>query len=155
MVWPDDFVAPGTGGEIRKAMCDHNPGRNATGYGVELIRKDGVGLEVTVSACRYCPENGGEPFYYSLVTDATGRKKERMALQEAEAQAELLLDLMSNDLSHMNRLSIRYLELALGTACLSPSERELIMTALWSLMNSSRMIDNVRRVQERGRFGFS
>jgi hypothetical protein len=106
-------------------------------------------VEVSAFVQRYCPENGGEPHYFSFVTDLTGRRKEQMALQEAKAQAELLFDLMGHDIDNMNRVSIRYLELALATARLRPGERELIMTALGSLMNASRMIDNVRRVQGR------
>jgi hypothetical protein len=96
----------------------------------------------------------GEPYCFLFVTDVTERKKEQMALQEAKARAELFLDLMSNDIDNMNRVSIRYLELAPGTVRLRPGERELIMTALGSLMNSSRMIGNVRRVQDRDRLNF-
>jgi PAS domain S-box-containing protein len=154
MKWPEDLMSSEMSDLIRKAMDDLDR-REETGehYG-ELRRKDGARVEVSAYVRRYCPENDGEPSYFSFVSDLTERKKERMAREEAEAQAELFLDLMSHDLDNMNRVSIRYLELALGTARLRPGERELIMTALGSLMNSSRMIDNVRRVRDRDRLNF-
>jgi PAS domain S-box-containing protein len=152
--WPDDFVAPEMSSLIKKAMDDHDRREEMSEYHGELCRKDGTRMEVSTFVQRYCPENGGEPSYFSFLTDLAERRKEQMALEEAKAEAELFLDLMSHDIDNMNRVSIRYLELALATARMSPGERELIMTALGSLMNSSVMIDNVRRVQSRDRLNF-
>jgi PAS domain S-box-containing protein len=152
--WPEDFVAPEMSSLIRKAMDDLDRREEISEHYGELRRKDGAREEVAAFVQRYCPGNVGEPSYFSFVTDLAERRKEQIALEEAKAEAELFLDLMSRDLDNMNRVSIRYLELALATARLSPGERELIMTALGSLMNSSRMIDNVRRVQSRDRLNF-
>jgi hypothetical protein len=153
MRWPEDFV-PGMSDLTRKAMEDLDRLEDTSEHHGELRRKDGARVEVAAFVQRHCPETGGEPYYFSFVTDLTERNKERMALEEARAQAELYLDLMSHDLDNMNRVSIRYLELALGTTRLRPGEQELIMTALGSLMNSSRMIGNVKRVGSRPRLNF-
>jgi PAS domain S-box-containing protein len=152
--WPDDFAVPETCDRIKGAMmglaaADEMPVR----HGV-LVRKDGSHTEVTASVYQFDPGDGAGLYYFSFIKDLAGRRREQMALREAEAQAELLLDLMSNDIDNMHRVSIRYLELALGTARLQPGERELIMTALGSLMNASRMIGNVRRVNLRERPDF-
>jgi PAS domain S-box-containing protein len=147
MKWPDDFARQETRDSIENVMIGLSWGQEVSVHDGGLLLKDGSQVDIDMSISRYFPGGEEEPFYYSFITDITGREHERMALREAKAQAELLLDLMSHDIDNMHRISIGYLEMALGTTRLSPGERELIMTALGSLMNASRMIDNIRRVQ--------
>jgi PAS domain S-box-containing protein len=148
MRWPDDLAVPGTCDSIKMAMNDLDPGRGQSGHAGELLSRDGTQREVTILVRHYLPRDGEGPFYFSFINE---HEKESMALQEAKAESKLLIDLMSHEIDNMNRVSINYLEMALGAARLSPGERKLIIAAMGSLVNVSRTIDNIRRVQDRDR----
>jgi len=147
MRWPDDFAVPEMRDDIVRAMEGPAGDTAARAPCGELVMKNGSRVIVTAPVGRYCPEDGGEPCYFAFIAGAARREDERTALREANARAELYLDLMSHDIDNLHRVSVGYLEMALGTARLSPGERELIRTALGSLANASRLIDNVKRVR--------
>ena len=98
MKWPEDLVVPEMRGLIMKVMDDLDRREVISEHHGELRRKGGARVEISAFVQRYCPGNGGVPCYFSFVTDLTERKKEQMALEEAKAQAELFLDLMSHDI---------------------------------------------------------
>ena len=72
-------------------------------------------------------------------------------LTEAKAQAELYLDLLSHDINNMNHAAMGFLELALMTLesdkRLSIEDKNLVENPLKALQSSSRLIDNVRKLQ--------
>lgn len=86
----------------------------------------------------------------TLVTamDITERKNAEEALKDAKEQAELYLDLMGHDINNMNQVAMGYLEMAIDT--LKPDEpaSAFIGRSLAMLCDSSRLIDNLRKVQQ-------
>jgi PAS domain S-box-containing protein len=79
--------------------------------------------------------------------DITERKHNEQELQETKSQAELYLDLMSHDINNMNQIGIGYLEMALETLKISDEEKALLIRSMDALKNSSKLIDNVRKLQ--------
>lgn len=69
-------------------------------------------------------------------------------LKLAKAQAELYLDLLSHDINNMLQVALGYLELAQDMLELDHGEKELITRPYETLLKSSRLIDNVRKLQK-------
>lgn len=85
----------------------------------------------------------------SVVTfiDITERKEAEKEISDARKQAEFYVDLMGHDINNMNQVGIGYLEQALEELKLNEEDRVLITKPLEALYNSSRLIDNVRKLQ--------
>jgi PAS domain S-box-containing protein len=90
----------------------------------------------------------------ALIRDISERKRVERELMASNAQAdasreqaELYLDLMGHDFTNMNQIGIGYLEMALETIDLPEEQKELLLKPLQSLQNSSRLIENVRKLQ--------
>lgn len=88
---------------------------------------------------------------YGINQDVTDRKLAEEALSKAKNEAELYVDLMGHDINNMNQISMGYLELAHNIldfeGKLSPENGHLLENAIHSLENSSKLIDNVRKMQ--------
>jgi PAS domain S-box-containing protein len=80
--------------------------------------------------------------------DITGRRRSEEALKEAKAEAELYLDLMGHDINNLNQIGLGFLEMALEMPGLDDKARSLLSRPLAALVNSSRLIDNVRKLQK-------
>jgi PAS domain S-box-containing protein len=79
--------------------------------------------------------------------DITDRKRAGEQLEEAKQQAELYLDLISHDIGNMNQAMLGYLEMALDSLSPGDEERFLLTQPLEIVRNSSRLIDNVRKLK--------
>jgi signal transduction histidine kinase len=75
------------------------------------------------------------------------REKAEADLKDSNAQAELYVDLMAHDINNINQIAIGFLELALGETNHDEEEKELIQRPLDYLKASSKLIDNVRKLQ--------
>lgn len=71
-------------------------------------------------------------------------KERERELEDAKAQAELYVDLMAHDINNMNQIGMGNLELAMESGS---ADMELLSKAHESLENSSRLIENVRKIQ--------
>ena len=84
--------------------------------------------------------------------DITNRKQAEKELSEAKDQAELYLDLMGHDISNFNQIALGYLELAndviITDGKIGEALKELIEKPITALKNSSKLIDNVRKLQK-------
>lgn len=86
-----------------------------------------------------------------LLRQIEERKRAEAGLAEARAQAELYLDLMGHDINNMNQVSMGYLEIALDTlkeeGRIEKEDAELLEKSLMSIQDSTRLIDNVRKIR--------
>ena len=69
-------------------------------------------------------------------------------MKEARAEAELYLDLMGHDIRNMNQIGIGFLEMALGSQDINQNDKNMLTMALGSLEKSTRLIENVRKLQK-------
>ncbi|MDI6895866.1 PAS domain S-box protein [Methanocella conradii] len=113
---------------------------------VKVVKGDGRErwAEVTVGLIEYM----GRPTDIITISDITERKQAEEALQDAKAQAELYVDLMSHDINDLNQVGMGFLELALETLGLDERGREIISKSLRALEGSTRLIDNVKKLQK-------
>lgn len=81
------------------------------------------------------------------IVDITKRKKAEEALEEAKNRAELYVDLMSHDIGNLNHATMGYLELAMDTLDLKGDERDLLTKPVELLQNSTKLIDDVKKIQ--------
>jgi PAS domain S-box-containing protein len=109
-------------------------------------RKDGMSFPVEYSSYPIV-EDGVIKGSVVTFTDITERIRSEQEAQDARRQAELYLDLMGHDINNMNQIGIGYLEQALETIRISEDEKFFITKPLEALYNSSRLIDNVRKLQ--------
>ncbi len=84
----------------------------------------------------------------AIVRDITQRKHAEEEAEEARSRAELYLDLMSHDINNLNQIGLGYLELAMDYPGLDARTRDLLAKPFEVLKNSSRLIDNVRKIQK-------
>jgi PAS domain S-box-containing protein len=109
-------------------------------------RKDGTSFPVEYSSYPII-ENGIIKGSVITFTDITERLRAEEEVQDARRQAEMYLDLMGHDINNMNQIGIGYLEEALETVDINEEDRFLLTRPLQALYNSSKLIDNVRKLQ--------
>jgi PAS domain S-box-containing protein len=85
--------------------------------------------------------------YISICEDITARVRADEELKQAKALSELYLDLMGHDINNMNQIGIGYLEIALSTIDVGDDNKRLLAKPMESMMNSSRLIDNVKKLR--------
>ncbi len=87
----------------------------------------------------------------AAIMDITRVKKAEREFQEAKGEAEIYLDLMGHDINNLNQVGIGYLELALNElrskGKLGRESEPLLAKALEMQLNSSKLIDNVGKIQ--------
>jgi|AGTN01.2.fsa_nt_gi PAS domain S-box/PAS domain S-box len=79
--------------------------------------------------------------------DVTERMKKEAELASAKRQAELYLDLLGHDINNINMIAMGFLEVALESFELSDEEREFLEKPLDALRGSTKLIENVRKLQ--------
>jgi signal transduction histidine kinase len=82
-----------------------------------------------------------------LRNEVAERKKAEEELLRSKAQAELYVDIMGHDISNMNQAIMGYLEIASEIVPADNGEKEYIARSIELVKNSSRLIDNVKKLQ--------
>jgi PAS domain S-box-containing protein len=114
-------------------------------------KKDGKAFPVEYSSYPII-ENGLIKGAVVTFNDISDRIKAGEEILEAKKRSDLYLDIMGHDINNMNQVGIGYLDLLLGT--LKPGDKidkdsiAMMEKSLNSLENSSRLISNVRTLQE-------
>ena len=111
-------------------------------------RKDGTLIDVSLTISPIINNTGDIIGISTIARDITENKRIDSELQEAKAQAEMYNDLLSHDINNMNQIGMGYLELAIGAPAMDRETRELLEKPIEALQNSSRLIHNVRKLQE-------
>jgi PAS domain S-box-containing protein len=111
----------------------------------QVVREVQLGGVYYLQTIHYMPKNRTIRIYS---IDITERKQTEAALAAAKKQAELYLDLMGHDINNMNQIAMGFLEVALESFELNEEEREILEKPLDTLKNSSKLIDNVRKLQK-------
>ncbi|MCD1293543.1 hypothetical protein CUJ83_00845 [Methanocella sp. CWC-04] len=84
--------------------------------------------------------------YITIVQDLTELKRYEDELVQAKSQAELYIDLMSHDINNMNQIGLGYLEMAMDS--ISDNEKRILLERSYeSMINSTKLIDNVKKVR--------
>jgi PAS domain S-box-containing protein len=90
--------------------------------------------------------------YVYTIEDTTERLRIENDLLESKKQAELYVDLMAHDINNMNQIALGFLELAedkmISEGKLDAGQMGLLSKPMESLNNSSRLIDNVKKLQK-------
>jgi PAS domain S-box-containing protein len=118
---------------------------------VYLHGQDGHPIYMEISGRPVIDTKGDLVGYRGVSRDVTQRKIAEMALEASKSEAELYVDLMGHDINNMNQITMGFLELAQtkieSGEKLGPEDIGLLEKAMASLSNSSRLIDNVRKLQ--------
>lgn len=109
------------------------------------IGERGTWLYFTAAPIR--DENGQIIGALETLEDVTERKRAEEALQDAKAQSELYLELMGHDINNFNQVGIGCLEIALDRLKLPEGDRKLIAKSLEMMLESSKLIANVEKIQ--------
>ena len=116
---------------------------------IPIQRKDGnVRIALWNSANIYAEDGKTLLATIAQGQDITDRKRAEEALQDAKVHTELYLDLMGHDINNMNQIGMGFLELALDTLKLDDDSRKLLTKPLEALEGSTKLIDNVRKLQK-------
>jgi len=143
VVHPDDV--DGLRKQIDNTFKQHNRSFNID---YRVVRKDGY-IRYLHSEVEVEYDSSGKPIRLTGTgQDITERKQAELALESAKAQVELYLDLMSHDIRNYNQIAEGFLELALDTLNLDQNGKELLARSMDSVQSSSRLIDNVIKLQK-------
>ncbi len=119
---------------------------------VRIMAQDGSIRYLNVVADKIKKDKAGKAeWMYGIIQDITRRKQIENQLREAREQAELYVDLMGHDINNMNMVALGFLEMAddklKSEGKLDTGDGHLIHKAIENIMNSSMLIDNVRKLQ--------
>ncbi len=92
-------------------------------------------------------QDGAISGYISICEDITARVKAGEELKHAKELGELYIDLMGHDINNMNQVGMGFLELAIDTLDVDKDKKALLYKPLESMENSSRLIDNVKKLR--------
>ncbi|HMK45733.1 MAG TPA: PAS domain S-box protein, partial [Methanocella sp.] len=114
-----------------------------------IVRPDGHVRNMTLISDKIVRDRDGSvKLVYGIQQDITGRKQAEKAIEDAKAQADLYLDIMGHDINNLNQIGIGFLEMALETFWHSKQETMLLNTSLEAFMASSKLIENLRKLQK-------
>jgi PAS domain S-box-containing protein len=114
---------------------------------VRMVRPDGKEIYCHLEA-EVVKDSLGRPVkIVGILQDITERKKAELALEDARAQSEFFIDLISHDIGNMNQAILGYLELALERLAPSEKDADLLAKPMEIIKDSSRLIHDVRKLR--------
>lgn len=85
--------------------------------------------------------------YVAICEDVTSWVYTEEELKQAKSMVELYIDLMGHDINNMNQVGMGYLEIALDTLAVTAEQKTLLVKPLEAMTNSSKLIDNVKKLR--------
>jgi PAS domain S-box-containing protein len=141
------FVHPDDRDRVIKESRDALKEKRASSMDYRIVRRDGTIRHVHVESIGTLADRDGMPVgTFGTLQDVTERKKAEEAFIVAKEQAELYLDLMGHDINNLNQVALGYLEMACD-ATIDEVSRKYIASALDAIQSSSRLIENVHKLQ--------
>lgn len=126
-------------------------GTSVSNKEIKIKSGDGNELTILVSSAPIKSSDGRVTSAVATIVDITRLKSVEDELMEAKATAEMYLDLMGHDINNLNQAGIGYLELVLeairSKGNLEDSDLVFLDKAMEALTTSSRLIDNVQKIQ--------
>lgn len=110
------------------------------------VHKNGHVVFLETSGFPMLDDRGNLRGYRGIDRDITERRQMEETISESLHRSELLLDLMSHDLTNMNQMSLSSLELMLRGNDLSERVRRYSKLALEQIQRSARLISNVKEL---------
>lgn len=124
-------------------------GQGSVTFESSLFVSDGSAIPVEVN-CNFVKYYNDE-YIVAYARDITMRRNADEKLNASKAEAELYVDLMGHDINNMNQIALGFIELVqekIGNGeSLHREDAVLLGRAIGSLNNSSKLIDNVRKIQ--------
>jgi len=93
-------------------------------------------------------EYDGRPAILVTAVDVTDRKRAEESLRRARDSAEMYLDLMGHDINNLDQVAMGYLEMAMKSIPESSPVSAYVSRSYAMLQDTSRLIDNLRKVQQ-------
>ncbi len=161
-----DFVVKDQQKMAMEIFCRGMSGEYIAAFEIDGVDVKGERITVELNGGSLCDAGGKRQGAIVSFRDVSERKKareelkkardelehrvnERTAeLKKAKEQVELYLDLMGHDINNMNQIAMGSLEIALGKTDPKAEAGALIRRSLAMLEDSSRLIENVRKIQQ-------
>jgi PAS domain S-box-containing protein len=122
------------------------------GVSLKLPGDNSRKADVSIKAFPVLGADNNISSYVFTIVDITEWLRIEKDLLESKKQAELYVDLMAHDINNMNQVALGFLELAedkmLAEGKLDAEQIDLLHKPIESLANSSRLIDNVKKLQK-------
>lgn len=146
-------IHPEDRGILEKSIDEAKNENKLYNVDYRIIMPDGSTQYINSVADKIKKDSNGNPeWMYGIHQNITRRKQIEKELGEAKSQSELYLDLMGHDINNSNQIALGYLELAddllKSGKKLCVDNVELIEKPMTSLRSSSKLIDNVRKLQK-------
>jgi PAS domain S-box-containing protein len=141
------LIPPGFPNDVPYILDKIKNGEHIDNYETVRKTKDGRLIDVSLAVSPIKDQSGRIIGASIIKNDITEKKRIELELQNAKAQSELYVDLMSHDINNMNQVGIGYLQLALENPDLDKKTRSYLTKPLETLENSSQLIENVRKLQ--------
>jgi PAS domain S-box-containing protein len=147
--WALARAHPDDAGLLRDLMESARSAGKRGSVDYRIVRPDETVRYVNTLADKIVRDKTGQVrWVYGITQDVTERKHTEKALEEAKARAELYIDLMGHDINNMNQVALGYLELSLDDPGMGEETRRALGKSLESIRASSRLIHNVRKLQQ-------
>ncbi|BAI61615.1 putative histidine kinase [Methanocella paludicola SANAE] len=145
---PLEFIHPDDRERVKNALGEVYDGRNpGTPTEFRIRKADGSYLDVESTGKNMIGVPGVDGIVITT-RPITERKRAEEALRVAKMQADLYVDLMCHDISNMNQVGMGFLEMALDMLDLDEAGQEMLLKPRSAFENSSKLIDNVRKLQK-------
>ncbi len=84
----------------------------------------------------------------AIISAGNKLEKEKERAEEEKQRAELYVDIMGHDINNLNQATLANLEIIKATSNLTDNQKEMIGSAISSVMSSAGIINNVRKLQK-------
>jgi PAS domain S-box-containing protein len=142
-----DFFHPNEREKLKKATFEVFEKKGLfKNFANRNVHKDGHTVILEMSGMPMLDDEGNLHGYRGVDRDVTERKQMEETIRESLHRSELLLDLMSHDLTNMNQMTLSSMELMLMDKNLPERAHRYGKLAEEQIRRSTRLISNVKKL---------